>query len=64
MEVIKDGRGQVLGYKQKIGEDNVQFLDKGGKVIAREINGRTYNDRGEFKGLGNLGMIELGKKLL
>ncbi len=56
---IYDHRGKVIGYKD---DKNGTYMNAGGKVEARVINGSTYNGQnGKFEGKGDQGMRFLGR---
>lgn len=60
---LRNSRGQVVAWVQTIGRNQVNIMDVRGKIIAREIDGRTFNARGEFQGYGRQGLRILGMNL-
>jgi len=59
---LRNQRGQLLGWIQTIGYNRVDVLDARGEVVAREIDGRTFNRLGQFQGYGKQGIRVLGMK--
>lgn len=57
---LLDGKGKVVGYIQSLGKGRVNILNAKGKVVAREIDARTFDGRGRFQGRGNQGLRLLG----
>lgn len=60
---VLNQNGQLVGRVQSFGNNRRNFMNARGEVVAREINGRTYNGRGEFRGYGKQGLRVLGMKL-
>ena len=60
---LQNQKGQVVAWIQTIGKNRVNIMNAKGKVIAREIDGRTFNERGEFRGYGKQGLRVLGMNL-
>ena len=52
--------GRLIGWIQNVGHNRVNILNAHGRVVAREINGRTFNGQNRFIGFGNQGLIALG----
>lgn len=61
LETITNQRGQVVGYRQNQGSQTV-FLNCKGVLVAREVGGKTFDNRGSFVGAGRQGMRQLGQK--
>lgn len=55
-------RGQLVGWIQSVGRNRVNILNQKGQVVAREVDGRTFNDRGQYQGRGKQGLRVLGIK--
>ena len=53
-------QGKVVGWIQTVGRDRVNILDPKGRVVGREINGVTYDRRGQARGTGRQGLRVLG----
>jgi hypothetical protein len=53
-------KGQVVGRIQTVGRNRVNILDPTGRVVGREINGVTYDRRGQVRGTGSQGLRILG----
>ena len=53
--VIRDERGRVIAYRFRHGGQDV-FLTAGGKLIGREVDGRTYDATSRFRGYGRQGL--------
>lgn len=52
---IRDERGRVIAYRVRHGGHDV-FLTAGGKLIGREVDGRTYDATSRFRGYGRQGL--------
>lgn len=63
MVALRNARGQLLGLLQTVGNDRVNILDAGGKLVAREIREMTLDRSGRLVGRGKLGLAVLGRKL-
>lgn len=61
MDKIFDQRGRMIGFTQTSG-NNKTYFDAGGKVVSRVNSGRTYDEKGAFKGPGDQGLRILGEK--
>ena len=57
---IINQRGQVIGYRQESGRQT-NYLTAGGKLVAREVGGHTYDGRGGVSGRGKQGLRILGQ---
>ena len=57
--VIRDERGRVIAYRLRHGGQDV-FLTAGGKLIGREVDGRTYDATSRFRGYGRQGLRLVG----
>jgi hypothetical protein len=55
--------GKLIGWIQTIGRNRVNILNAHGKVVAREIDGRTFDGKSRFAGRGNQGLRVLGTRL-
>jgi len=53
--------GRLIGWIQTIGRNRVNILNANGKVVAREIDGQTFDGRSRFVGGGSQGLRVLGK---
>lgn len=53
-------KGQVVGRIQTVGRNRVNILDPNGRVVGREIDGVTYDTRGQVRGTGSQGLRILG----
>jgi len=49
-------KGQLIGWIQTLGMNRVNILNPNGKVVAREIDGRTFDGRSKFQGFGRQGI--------
>jgi septal ring factor EnvC (AmiA/AmiB activator) len=54
-EMLRDGSGRLIGFRRKWGNRTV-FLNAKGKLVAREVAGRTYDSKGRLSGFGNQGL--------
>jgi hypothetical protein len=54
--------GRLIGWIQDAGRNRVNILNANGKVVAREIDGRTFDGRSRFVGVGNQGLRVLGTR--
>ncbi len=57
--VIRDERGKVIAYRVRHGGQDV-FLTAGGKLIGREVDGRTFDATSRFRGHGRQGLRLVG----
>lgn len=55
VEQIRDGKGKLLGYRVKE-RNRITYLDKKGRLAAREHGGKTYDKNGVFSGNGAQGL--------
>ena len=53
--VFRDHRGRVIGFRKHWGRADV-FLNAGGQVVSREIDGRTLDAGGKVVGWGRQGV--------
>lgn len=53
--VLRDERGRVIGYKYRWGKADV-FINAGGTLAGREIDGRTLSAGGKLVGWGRQGV--------
>ena len=60
---LRNQRGQVVAWVQTVGKNRVNILNPNGKVVAREIDGRTFDGSSQFRGFGNQGLRILGTRL-
>ncbi len=60
---LRNQRGQVVAWIQTLGKNRVNILNPQGKVVAREIDGRTFDGRSQFRGYGCQGLRVLGTKM-
>ena len=60
---VLNQNGQVVGRIQSFGNNRRNIMNARGEIVAREIDGRTFNERGEFRGYGKQGLRVLGMKL-
>jgi hypothetical protein len=60
---LRNQRGQLVGWLQTVGKNRVNILDAKGRVVAREIDGRTFDGMSQFQGYGNQGLRVLGMKM-
>ena len=52
--------GKLIGWIQTIGRNRVNILNANGKIVAREIDGRTFAGNNRFAGCGSQGLRVLG----
>jgi len=57
--VIRDERGRVVAIRLRHGGQDV-FLTAGGKLIGREVDGRTFDATSRFRGHGRQGLRLVG----
>lgn len=57
--VVRDERGRVIAYRLRHGGQDV-FLTAGGKLIGREVDGRTFDATSRFRGYGRQGLRLVG----
>jgi hypothetical protein len=55
--------GQLIGWIQDVGHNRLNILNSKGKTVTREIDGRTFDGRSRFVGMGNKGLRVLGATL-
>lgn len=60
---VLNQKGQLVGRIQSFGNNRRNIMNAKGEIVAREIDGRTFNERGEFRGYGKQGLRVLGMKL-
>jgi hypothetical protein len=58
---LRGPAGQVVGYVQQQGNNRTQILDRNQRLVAREVNNRTFDRVGKFVGNGSQGIRLLGK---
>lgn len=61
MEIIRGPAGKVIAYIQKNGENHYAVYDENQRLVAREVNGDTFDAQGRFVGKGRLGLTCLKK---
>lgn len=61
-EFLKDEKGRWLGSSTKDASGRTTYLDNTGKLAGRVHDGRTFDNKGAFKGYGDQGQRLLGKK--
>ena len=49
---LRNQRGQLVGWVQTVGRNRLNILNPTGKLVAREIDGRTFDGRSRFRGYG------------
>ena len=62
MVSILNQNGRLIGWIQPVGRNRVNILNAKGRVVAREINGRTFDGRSRFIGKGSQGLRVLGTR--
>lgn len=60
-DFIKDEKGRWVGSTTDSGGRKT-YLDAQGKLVARIHDGRTYDNKGVFRGYGDQGKRLLGEK--
>jgi len=60
-QTIRGPGGKVIGYVQHLSGDDYQVLNENQKLVAREVQGSTYDANGKFIGKGHLGVMLLNK---
>ncbi len=58
---IKDEKGRWVGSTTNVG-GRTTYLDNTGKLVGRVVDGRTFDNKGAFKGYGDQGLRLLGEK--
>ena len=58
MNIIRDQHGTVIGRVLET-SGGLQYMDPSGRVVARVIDGRTYDAGSRFIGYGDQGMLLL-----
>ena len=61
VEIVRGPAGKVIAYIQKNGEDNYAILNENQRLVAREVNGDTFDANGRFVGKGRLGLTLIGR---
>jgi hypothetical protein len=61
MNRILNEKGQLVGFTQQNGTSKM-FFDTKGSLVSREFAGRTFDGKGNFKGVGQQGLRILGEK--
>jgi hypothetical protein len=56
VEIVRGPSGKVIAYVQKNSENNYAILNENQRLVAREINGDTFDAQGRFVGKGRLGL--------
>ena len=59
-EFIKDAKGKWVG---SVSTDSTKktFLDEKGRLVGREFDGKTFDNKGRFVGYGEQGKRLFGK---
>ncbi len=60
-QFIKDEKGRWVGSTTE-SSGRKTYLDNTGKLVGRVVDGRTFDNRGAFKGYGDQGLRLLGEK--
>jgi hypothetical protein len=63
MIALKNQKGEVIGWMHVVGKNQIDFLNSKGRLIAREILGRTYNGRGNLAAYDRQGLRVLGQQM-
>jgi hypothetical protein len=63
MASLLNQNGRLIGWVQSAGRNRLNMLSANGNVVAREIDGRTFDERSRFIGSGNQKLRVLGTKL-
>lgn len=63
MLTLRDGRGKVVGFVRVLGPTRTDYFAASGKLVAREIGGKTYFATGRLAGDGAQGLRVLGQSL-
>jgi hypothetical protein len=58
---IKDRTGRCIGRTQEMSDGHLNYMDAGGRVVARVQNGNTYDAAGRLIGKGDMGMYALAQ---
>lgn len=58
---LRDGGGRVVGFMRVMGPHRTDFLDRTGKLVAREIGGKTYTASGKLAAHDRQGLRVLGQ---
>jgi len=61
MTQLLNGQGKLIGWIQPTGKNMVSILNSRGVVVAREIDSRTFDAKGRYRGNGKQGIRLLGK---
>jgi hypothetical protein len=59
---IKDRTGRCIGRIQEMSTNSKNYMDAGGRVVARVQNGNTYDAAGRLIGKGDMGMYALAQQ--
>lgn len=59
---IKDRTGRCIGRIQEMSTTSKNYMDAGGRVVARVQNGNTYDAAGRLIGKGDMGMYALAQQ--
>lgn len=60
MTQLLNGQGRLIGWIQPTGKNMVCILNSRGQIVAREIDGRTFDAKGRYRGNGKQGLRILG----
>lgn len=63
MVTLRDGAGRVVGFMRVMGPNRTDFFDRTGKLVAREIGGKTYFTSGKLASPDRQGLRVLGQHL-
>jgi hypothetical protein len=58
-ETLKGPGGKIIGYVQTTGDNRRNIMDSNQRLVAREINGTTYDAQGRYVGKGSIGITKL-----
>ena len=63
MVTLRDAAGRVVGFMRQLGPNRTDFFDRTGKLVAREVGGKTYTGTGKLAAHDRQGLRVLGQSL-
>lgn len=63
MVTLRDGAGRVVGFMRVMGPSRTDFFAASGRLVAREVGGKTYTATGKLAAHDRQGLRVLGQKM-
>ena len=63
MLTLRSATGRVIGFMRVMGKNQTDFFSASGKLVAREMNGKTYFSNGKLAAPDPQGLRVLGQSL-